>query len=74
MVSLGDNSPLADKGVRPGDLVVEAAQKEVKEPKDLASITKESFAAKKPLLLLIDRQGDLRFVAVYPLEKKDQKK
>lgn len=74
VVSLGDNSPLADKGVRPGDLVVEAAQKEVKEPKDLASITKESFAAKKPLLLLIDRQGDLRFVAVNPLEKKDQKK
>lgn len=74
LISMGDNCPLLDKGLRPGDLVVEAAQKEMKEPKDLAAVAKEAFAAKKSLLLLVDHKGDLRFVGVNPLDAATTKK
>ncbi len=73
VIALGDDSPLIDKGLRPGDLVVEADQKELKDPKDLAQIAKDKSASKKPILLLIDRQGDLRFVGVTPIEAKAKK-
>ncbi len=81
--TLGDNSPLLDKGARPGDVLVEASQKELKAPQDLAKLAKDAFASKKPLLMLIDRGGDLRFVAVNTIDpskaskdepKKEEKK
>jgi serine protease Do len=74
ITSIGDDSPLVDKGARPGDLIVEAAQKDAKETKELQKLAKDALASKKPLLLLIDRQGDLRFVAVTPMEAKPEKK
>jgi serine protease Do len=73
LTAIGDNSPLIDKGLQPGDVVVEAAQKEMKDPKDLANLAKEAYAGKKPVLLLIDRQGDLRFVGVSPIDPKTAK-
>jgi serine protease Do len=74
ITSVGEGSPLLDKGARPGDLIVEAAQKDAKDPKDLQKHAKEAHSAKKPLLLLIDRQGDLRFVAVNTIDPKPEKK
>lgn len=68
ITDMGDDSPLEDKGIRPGDVIVEAGQKEMKDVKDLADLAKEAASSKKPLLLLINRQGDLRFVAVNTID------
>lgn len=66
IADIAEDSPMLDKGVRRGDVIVEAAQKEMKDAKELAKLTKDALDNKKPLLLLIDRQGDLRFIAVNP--------
>ncbi|BBK42446.1 serine protease [Allostella vacuolata] len=59
------NSPAAEKGVRAGDVILEVGQEEVKSPGEVASKVEEARKAnRKSLLLLIDRQGDLRFVAL----------
>ena len=64
ITDMGDNSPLVDKGIRSGDVIVEAGQKEMKDLKEFADLAKAAASSKKPLLLLVNRQGDLRFVAV----------
>jgi serine protease Do len=57
--------PSADKGVRAGDVVVEVAQDDVKTTDQILSKVDEAKkAGRKSVLLLVDRQGDLRFVAV----------
>ncbi len=57
--------PAADKGVRAGDVVVEVAQDSVKTTAQILSKVDEAKkAGRKSVLLLVDRQGDLRFVAV----------
>jgi serine protease Do len=57
--------PAADKGVHAGDLVVEVAQDNVKTTTQILSkIDEAKKAGRKSVLLLVDRQGDLRFVAV----------
>ncbi|HKT20653.1 MAG TPA: DegQ family serine endoprotease [Stellaceae bacterium] len=57
--------PSADKGMRAGDVVVEVAQDSVKTTADiLAKIDEAKKSGRKSVLLLVDRQGDLRFVAV----------
>ncbi len=59
-------SPAATKGLKPGDVIVEAAQDTVSDPDDLAkSIEKVKKAGRKAVLLRVeDSKGDLRFVAV----------
>jgi serine protease Do len=65
VVDVAQNSAAADKGVRPGDVIMEAAQQEVKRPQDVRSrIDAEKKAGRKSILLLVERQGDLRFVAL----------
>jgi serine protease Do len=55
----------AEKGIRPGDLIVEIAQRKVASPADLVSNIKgQKEQGKSTVLLLVDRQGDLQFVAV----------
>ena len=62
-------SPAAQKGVKVGDVIVEAAQEQVSSVEDIAkSIDKVRKSGRKAVLLrLEDGKGDLRFVAV-PLE------
>jgi serine protease Do len=62
-------SPAARKGVKVGDVIVEAAQEQVSSIEDVAkSIDKVRKSGRKAVLLrLEDAKGDLRFVAV-PLE------
>lgn len=55
---------LADKGLQPGDLISEAAQQEIKNPDELSKLVAQAKKDKRPLLLLVDRKGELRFVAV----------
>ena len=55
----------AEQGVRPGDIIVEVGQDEVDKPTDVAArVAKSKEEGKKSVLLLIDRQDDLRFVAL----------
>ena len=56
----------AGKGIKIGDVIVEAAQDAVKSPEDVAkSVEKVKKAGRKAVLLRVeDAKGDLRFVAV----------
>jgi serine protease Do len=65
VTEVANDSPAGEKGVRPGDVVVEVAQEEVKNPGQVAAKIEEAKkAGRKSVLLLIDRAGDLRFVAL----------
>ncbi len=59
-------SPAAQKGIKVGDVIVEAGQDQVSAPEDVArSIDKVQKAGRKAVLLRVeDGKGDLRFVAV----------
>jgi serine protease Do len=59
-------SPAASKGLKEGDVIVEAAQDSVSDPSDVAkSVDKVKKAGRKAVLLRVeDAKGDLRFVAV----------
>ncbi|TYO91508.1 serine protease Do [Oceanicella actignis] len=60
--------PAAEKGLRPGDVIVEVGQEPVRSPADVRRKVKEAKeAGRKAVLLLVHARGDLRFVAV-PLE------
>jgi len=55
----------AEEALQPGDLVLEAGQDPVNTPQELSAKVKEAQAAgKKNILLMVERQGDLRFVAI----------
>ncbi len=55
----------AGKGIRPGDLIVEVSQEEVSTPADIEEKVREARAAgRKSVLLLVEGQGGLRFVAL----------
>ena len=57
--------PAAEKGVRPGDLIVEVGQEEVASPADVERKVKEARdAGRKSVLLLVQGQNGLRFVAI----------
>ena len=59
------NSTASEKGMRPGDVIIEVGQEEVRKPEDVTGkIQKAKEQGKKSVLLLVDRQGDLRFVAI----------
>jgi serine protease Do len=65
VVDVAKDSPGADKGVKAGDVIMEAAQEEVKNPSEIsAKIDDAKKSGRKSILLLIERQGDLRFVAL----------
>ena len=62
-------SQAAQKGIKPGDVIVEAGQDPMMKPDDLAkSVDKVRQSGRKAVLLRVeDGKGDLRFVAV-PLQ------
>jgi len=65
VVDVAKDSPSADKGLRPGDVIMEASQEEVKSPSQVAAkVADAKKSGRKSILLLIQRQGDLRFVAL----------
>ena len=59
-------SPAAQKGIKAGDVIVEAGQDQVSKPEDVAkSVDKVRKAGRKAVLLRVeDGKGDVRFVAV----------
>jgi serine protease Do len=54
----------SDQGIEVGDVISEAAQQDVKAVKDLEDRVKDAKKDNRPLLLLINRKDDLRYVAV----------
>jgi serine protease Do len=65
VVEVASDSPASEKGLRPGDIIVEVAQQEVKDPGQVtAKIDEAKKSGRKSVLLLVDRAGDLRFVAL----------
>ena len=65
VTAVTDGSPAAEESVKPGDLIVEVGQEEVSSPPEItAKVEQAKSDGKKSILLLIDRQGDLRFVAL----------
>jgi serine protease Do len=66
ITAVAPNSPAAEKKVKPGDVIVEVTQEEVRQPKDVVArleAVKRSGRG-RVLLLLSDAKGELRFVAV----------
>jgi len=60
-----DDSVASEKGIRPGDVIREVSQEEVSSPQQVAQkVADAKKSGRKSVLLLIDRQGDLRFVAL----------
>lgn len=70
------DSVAAEKGLRPGDVIVEVTQEEVTEPGQVLEKVKSAVSAgRKSVLLLLEGQGGLRFVVVkLGKEKKSEKK
>jgi serine protease Do len=65
VTEIDGDSPAAEKGIRPGDIIVEVGQEEVKTPGEVAEKVKAvANNDRKSVLLLLQRSGDLRFVAI----------
>ncbi|MDX2027059.1 MAG: DegQ family serine endoprotease [Alphaproteobacteria bacterium] len=62
----------ADQGIQTGDIVSEAGQQDMKAPKDLIEQVKQAKKDNKPLLLLVNRKDDMRFVAITFGKKKEK--
>jgi serine protease Do len=65
IVEVREASTGSEESLRPGDVIVEVGQEEVNSPPEVAAkVNQAKQDDKKSVLLLIDRQGDLRFVAL----------
>lgn len=65
VTAVDDAGPAAEKAIRPGDIIVEVSQSEITEPGQIAKRVEEAEAAgRKSVLLLIEGQAGLRFVAL----------
>lgn len=66
VISTEANSPASEKGIQPGDLIVEVDQIEVSKPADVAEIVQKVIDAgkKKSVLFTVNRQGSTRFVGL----------
>jgi serine protease Do len=65
IVEVKEGGPAGAESLRPGDVIVEVGQEEVNSPPEVAAkVNQAQQDNKKSVLLLIDRQGDLRFVAL----------
>ncbi len=60
-----ENGPAAEKGIQTGDVIVEVSQEVVSSPAQVQSrIQAAKDSGRRSVLLLVARDGDLRFVAV----------
>jgi len=69
VADVAPDGPAAERGLRPGDVIVQVAQEKVSDPAEVAKLVDEAAeAGSKSVSLLVNRQGDVSFVAV-PLAK-----
>ncbi len=65
ITEIEDASVAAEKGIRAGDVIIEVAQEEVSTPSDVLKKVREVQGTdRRSVLLLLQRAGDLRFVAM----------
>ncbi|MGH6943894.1 MAG: DegQ family serine endoprotease [Geminicoccaceae bacterium] len=65
ITEVANGSAASTENLRAGDLIVEIGQEEVNSPPEVtAKVNQAKQENKKSVLLLIDRKGDLRFVAL----------
>ena len=65
IVRVAPNSPAAEKGIRPGDVIKMVGNSTVSHPGQVVAEVKKATAEdRKSVLLLVDRKGNDRFVAV----------
>jgi len=65
VTEVDENSAASEKGVRAGDVIVEAGQKEVTRPEEVREkVEAARKSGRKSILLLVQRSGDLRFLAL----------
>lgn len=65
IIDIAKNSVAFERGLQPGDIIVETGQKPVSSPQDVVDYVKQTIdKGTKFALLLIRRRGDLRFVTL----------
>lgn len=65
VVGVEDGGPATEKGIQPGDVVVEVSQEDAAKPSQVADLVASAKkAGRKSVLLLVEGQGRLRFEAV----------
>ncbi len=65
VIGVEGTSAAAERGIRPGDVIVEVNQEPVTSPQEVSNKVKAVVdSGRKSVLLLVERSGDLRFVAV----------
>ncbi len=65
VVDVANDGPAGKKDIRAGDVILEVAQNEVKTPDEVIGRVKEvNDSKRRSVLLLVQRAGDLRFIAV----------
>jgi len=70
VTEVGDSSPATERGIEAGDVIVEAGQEPVKTPEELDKRIQEARSqGRKTVLMLVSRDGDLRYVPM-PIEEK----
>jgi serine protease Do len=63
ITELAEGSPAAEQGIEPGDVIVEVGSAPVENPDDVArQVTEARREGRRNLLVLLNRQGDVRFV------------
>jgi serine protease Do len=69
VADVAPGSPAAEKGLRQGDVIVEAGRQQVSDPAGIAKAVREATErGDESILLLVKREGQDRFVAV-PIER-----
>ena len=65
VASVDERADAAEKGLQPGDVITRVNQEVVSGPSDVVSAVEKAKAAhRKSILLLVEREGNQRFVAV----------
>ena len=66
-----DGSPAADKGIEAGDVIVQIDQTPVSKPEEVIQKVKDASkdGKAKSVLLLVNRRGQNRYVALTPEDK-----
>jgi serine protease Do len=62
---VADGSSAAERGLRPGDVIVEVGQEEVTAPEQItAKVNEARTQGRRSVLVMIERQGEQRFVGL----------
>ena len=70
VTEVADDGVAFEKGIRPGDLIVEVSQQDVANPAQVVDrVNSARKRGKKRILLLLEGQSGLRFVALSIIKK-----